>query len=105
MQEWGSKWLNLAGKLVLIKYILDSYPIFTCAIFLTPSSIVNGISIVIRKFISKGGKTQGKNFNLVNWDKIMEEKTKGGLGIKDPGIMNKAFGAKLVWRFISGEKD
>ena len=73
-------------------------------IFLAPKYIVNHISIKLRKILWQGGKTQGKNFNLVNWNKIMEEKTKGELGIKDLGIMNKAFGAKLVWRFISGEK-
>ena len=47
---------------------------------------------------------QGKKFNLVNWDKIMEDKIKGGLGIRYLGIMNKVLGDKMVWRFISGEK-
>ena len=82
---------------------MGSYPIFTCTIFLSPKSIVNGISIEIRKFIWKGGKTQGKKFNLVNYDNIMEDKTNGGLGIKDLGL-NKALGSKFIWILIYGEK-
>ena len=35
----------------------------------------------------------------------MEEKTKGGLGIRDPGMMNLVMGSKLVWRFIKGGKE
>ena len=35
----------------------------------------------------------------------MEEKTKGGLGIRDPGMMNLAMGFKLLWIFIEGGKE
>ena len=96
MKAWGLRWLNLTGKFVLIKSILVSYAIYTSTIFLTPKSTINGIIIVTNKFLWRGEKTQGKNFNLVNWDIVMEDKYNGGLGIRDPGLMNKAFGSKLV---------
>ena len=35
----------------------------------------------------------------------MEVKTNGGLGIRDPDLMNKEMGSNLVWRLIYGEKD
>ena len=53
----------------------------------------------------QGGKTQGRKFNLVKWEAVLEEKSNGGLGIKDLGRMNQAQGAKLVWRIITGSKD
>ena len=95
----------LAGKLVLIKSILASYPIFTCVIFLAPKFVVNNLSIKFRKFLWQGRKAQGKKFNLVNWEKIIEDKSNSGLGIRDPGLMIKALGSKLVWRLITTEKD
>ena len=75
---------------------MASYPIFTYTILLAPKYILNIISKELRKFLWQGGKKQGKKFNLVNWDKVMEDKAKGGLGIRDPGMMNLAMGAKLV---------
>ena len=66
LQAWGARWLNLAGKLTLIKSILSSYPIFLFAILLSPKSIQNDISKELRKFMWQGGKTLGKTFNLVN---------------------------------------
>ena len=83
-------------ELILIKTILASYPIFMCAIFLAPKYIINNISIELRKFLWQGGKTQGKKYSLVNWDKIMEDKSNGVLGIREPGLRNKALGSKLV---------
>ena len=56
-------------------------------------------------FLWKGGKTLGRKFNLVNWSKVLEDKNRGGLGIRDPGLMNQEMGAKLVWHFISGRKE
>ena len=29
----------------------------------------------------------------------------GGLGIRDPELMNKAMGTKMIWRLISGRRD
>ena len=95
IQAWVLIWLNLAGKLVLIKSILASYPIFTCVIFLAPKFVINSLSIEIRKFLWQGKKAQGKKFNLVNWDIVMEDKYNGALGIRYPGLMNKALGSKL----------
>ena len=75
------------------------------AILLAPKYIINSISKELRNFLWQGGKTQGKKSNLINWDKVMEDKTKGGLGIKDPCMMNLAMGAKLVSIFIAGERE
>ena len=41
----------------------------------------------------------------MNWDTVLEVKHNSGLGIRDPGLMNNALGAKLVWRMNIGEKE
>ena len=105
IQLWSNSWLNLAGKVVLINSILSSYPIFSCEIFAAPKVVIRSFNMEIRKFLWKGGKTQGRKLNLVKWEAIIEDKQSGGIGIRDLGRMNQALGEKLVWRMIRGGKD
>ena len=34
-----------------------------------------------------------------------KRKKQGGISIRDPEQMNKALGAKLIWRLVTGRKD
>ena len=95
-QALGSKWLNIAGKTVLIRSILSSYPIYTSSMILAPKTVMNNICKEIRKFLWQGGKSQSKKFHLVKWDTVKQAKNQGGLGIRDPEQMSRAMGAKLV---------
>ena len=72
IQDWSTIWLNLVGKVVLIKSILSSYPTFSCTIFLAPKSVINVLSIEIGKFLWQGGKT-GEKFNVENLDTVLED--------------------------------
>ena len=40
MQAWGSSWLNIAGKTMLIKVVLNNLPLFQFSILLSPVSIL-----------------------------------------------------------------
>ena len=101
----GTHWLNIAGKSTLIQSILSAYPIYISSMVLSPNIITNNISMEIRKFLWQGGKVQSKKFHLVKWDVVKTPKLNEGLGIRVPEQMNKALGAKLVWRMVSGSKD
>jgi hypothetical protein len=46
------------------------------------------------------GKSNHKKFHLVNWNIVRSSKDWGGLGIKDPLIMNMAMGENILWRLI-----
>eukprot|EP00253_Pinus_taeda_P009309 PITA_09309 len=50
MQAWGSSWLNIAGKEVLIKAVLNSLPIFKFNVLLAPVGIINKMEELIRHF-------------------------------------------------------
>ena len=105
IQTWSNTWLNIVGKVVLIKSIISSYPIFCCTIFLSTKSVINTFNMEIMKFLWQGGKTQGRKFNLFKWDTVLEEKSNRGLGIRDLGKMNNSFRQKMVSRMISGGKE
>jgi len=56
IQNWGMNWLNLAGKVILIKSMLRAFPIYQFAVILAPESIHKKIKLIIRGFLWKGGK-------------------------------------------------
>ena len=37
---WGGNWINPAGKLILIKYVLSSLPIYQASFLLAPKAIM-----------------------------------------------------------------
>ena len=53
--HWGTIWLNLAGKVVLIKAVLNSFLLYQCSLLLAPVTILNQIEGLIRNFLWKGG--------------------------------------------------
>jgi hypothetical protein len=105
IQNWGGRWLNPAGKTILIKSVLSSLSIFQCSGLLAPKGILEKISRALRCFLWAGGKTNTKKFHLINWKQICQPYNKGGLAIKDPAIMNRSLGAKLAWRLTTGKSD
>ena len=44
-------------------------------------------------------------FHLVKWEMVKHAKNQGGLGIRDPKLMSKAMGAKMIWRMVTGRKE
>ena len=51
------------------------------------------------------GLTKEKKIALVSWDKLCKPKEKGGLGLRDPVIMNKVLSAKIWWRWLKNPKE
>lgn len=61
------KWLNLAIRVILIKSVLLTLPLYQFAIIQAPIGIQNQIELIIRKFLSQGDKVASKQFSLINW--------------------------------------
>eukprot|EP00253_Pinus_taeda_P029236 PITA_29236 len=99
--SWGYNWLNLAGKTVLIKAVLNSLPIYQAAVMMAPLGITRKIEEYIRFFFWKGGKANEKRIPLVSWDTISLPRMEGGLQFKNIYKQNIALGAKLLWRIIA----
>ena len=101
IQNWGANWLNLAGKTILIKSVLNSMPIYQSSILLAPCSVVNKIEGLLKKFIWEGGKGNNKKIHLVSWEKIKKPRNEGSLHVRSLSSQNLALGAKLLWQLIS----
>lgn len=58
LQAWGINWLNMAGKTILIKYVLSSLPLFQFSALLAPNGILQKMEKHLRYFFfGKGVKT------------------------------------------------
>jgi hypothetical protein len=64
MESWGSRWLNPAGRVVLIKSVLSALPIFQFSSLLAPKGILKDLAQLIHKFLWQGGKSNHKKFHL-----------------------------------------
>ena len=101
---WGAASLNLAGKLVLIKFVLNNYLLYQCSLLLAPSKTIAMIEGLLRSFLWQGGKSGGgKKSALISWKKIKLPRMEGGLQIRDLKIQNLVMGAKLLWNMVDSK--
>jgi hypothetical protein len=96
-EVWGAIWLNLEGRVVLVKSMLSSFPIFQFSTLLAPIGIKKEMAQLIHKFLWKGGEDNEKKFHMVNWSAVCTPKEHGGLGIQDLEKINITIGEKLLW--------
>jgi hypothetical protein len=99
VKKWMYRSLNLAGRLVLTKMVLQAIPTYMMSIFLSPKGILQKIRTLQREFLWRGAETK-KKWALVAWEKVCKPKCKGGLGLQDRQVTNKAYGEKFWWRWV-----
>ncbi|GAU34276.1 hypothetical protein TSUD_321220 [Trifolium subterraneum] len=64
LSGWKSRFLSFGGRLILIKSVLTSLPVYTLSFFKAPSCIISSIeSLLIKNFLG-GLRIQGKLFGL-----------------------------------------
>jgi hypothetical protein len=101
ISNWGANWLNLAGKVVLIKSVLASMPIYQSSLLPAPCSIVQKIEALQRCFLWEGGKQTRRKLHLISWEKSSKPLLEGGLNFKKYRIQNIALGENLLWNIVS----
>eukprot|EP00253_Pinus_taeda_P009858 PITA_09858 len=100
---WGASWLNTAGKIILIKSVLTSMPLFQHSILLAPKTFLSKMDGMLRRFLWEGGKNNERRLHLVNWDTIKRPYIEGGLQMRDLAAQNLALGSKILWNIVVGK--
>ncbi|XP_016185651.1 uncharacterized protein LOC107627320 [Arachis ipaensis] len=86
---WKAKVLSKAGKLVLIKSVINSLPIYYLSLYKMPNMVARRIIALQRKFF--WGKDDGRpGMALVKWEIVQAPKKLGGLGVGDAVVRNTA---------------
>ena len=88
--SWGGHWLTKVGKVILIKSVLSSIPIYQSSLLMAPKAILDQISKLIRDILWSGGKGNQNRMHLVKWEIIKKPVLEGSLQIKDPRLSNLA---------------
>ncbi|KAJ4789113.1 RNA-directed DNA polymerase (reverse transcriptase)-related family protein [Rhynchospora pubera] len=95
--------LSHAGRLILIKSVLTTMPVYYMTIEMLPKRIVKDINSLMTKFF--WGKTdQSRYLAFTAWNKVCKPIEMGGLGVKDLQSFGDALFLKLVWSLMADEE-
>lgn len=103
MAGWKGKFLTIAGRTTLIKSVLSSIPSYLMQSMCLPKGTLTEIERICRNFLWNQHPDQ-KKLHMIPWDTIKNEKTQGGLGIKDLKAHNQAFIMKLCWGILTNKE-
>lgn len=91
--------LNMAGRVCLVKSVISVIPTYCMQAFWLPRGLLNQINKTMRSFIwSKGSGRPG--WHLIGWNKLVDHKERGGLGVRDMAIANTTLLGKAVWSIM-----
>ncbi|WOH11192.1 hypothetical protein DCAR_0830672 [Daucus carota subsp. sativus] len=93
--------ISMAGRAVLLQATIDSTPVYWLSLYKIPTTVVQKIEIIRRRFLW-GEDIEGKRkVHLISWDKICRSKVEGGLNITSLKDRNHALLSKWWWRAYS----
>ncbi|XP_074265589.1 uncharacterized protein LOC141588030 [Silene latifolia] len=92
---YGSRKFSYAGRLVIVRSVLNSLHSYWASIFIIPKGIMKRIEAVCRNFLWDNSADYRRS-PLVGWDTVCRPKEEGGLGLKDQEVWNKAMIGRLV---------
>ncbi|KAL9243927.1 hypothetical protein vseg_017759 [Gypsophila vaccaria] len=95
IHSFGARKFPYAGRLVLIKALLSSLHSYWASMFVLPKGIIARIEAVCISFFWDNS-IECRRVPLVAWSTVYKPNEKGGLGIKNQEMSNKAMVGRLV---------
>lgn len=99
LASWKAKLLSRAGRLTLIKSVLNSLPIYFMSMFKMPKAVALSIVKMQRRFFWGVSNHDRMATPTVKWDWIELPKNLGGLGVGNIMYKNLTLLFKWWWRF------
>jgi hypothetical protein len=94
---WKASLLNMAGRTVLVRFVLTAIPIYLLVAIKVPKWFIRAIDKIRRGFLWKGRKDANGGSCLVAWEKVMRPIDLGGLGIHNLEILGWALQMRWLW--------
>jgi hypothetical protein len=104
VSTWKATLLERSGRLVLVDSTLVATPIYHLLSLDLSPWFFNCINKLLREFFWSAALEARKGQCVVAWDMICSPKICGGLGVKNPRLLNLAL--RMRWRWMEmGEND
>ncbi|XP_058746295.1 uncharacterized protein LOC131619188 [Vicia villosa] len=102
LSTWKGRWLSFGGRIILLKSVLGSLPIFTFSFYLAPKKVIQEINKIQSNFLfgGGGGAAEKKSVHWVGWDVVCDSMDDGSLGIKRLEEFNLSLLTKWKWRIL-----
>lgn len=97
LQAWKGKLLSHAGRVTLIKSVLQAIPIYFMATSKIPKRVLKKLTALIRQF-SWGKMEKERYMSLISWEKIVALIEMGGLGLRDLWDSKRTYMCTVFWR-------
>jgi hypothetical protein len=97
----GISGFKLVGWTILLKAVLQSIPIYQALKDGSAKNLLRKDGGNIQEVLM-GRSSKIKKWALVSWPNLTKHKMDGGLGLRDPYILNQVMGAKLWWHWMGG---
>ncbi|XP_026447563.1 uncharacterized protein LOC113348073 [Papaver somniferum] len=101
---WMGKLLSFQERLILVKHVLCSIPIYSMSVYKWPQRVLKECEQIIKKFLWPGDPAKRKSITL-KWDKVCSPFEEGGLGQRRLEIMNKALFMKPWWKMMNSKEE
>lgn len=102
LEGWTNRFLNLGGRITLLKSVLSSICIFMMSFYKMPKKVELKFTSVLRKFLW-GGMEERRHISWIKWRDVTLPLNKEGLGIKNLELFNLALLNKWRWRILQGK--
>jgi mannosylglycoprotein endo-beta-mannosidase len=86
---WKAQQLSLAGRITLVKSVIQAIPIYPMLSMKVPIWCLNEIQKIQRSFIW-GDSDNKRHTHMVGWNIMTLSKQSGGMGFKNLQMMNEA---------------
>ncbi|XP_074313864.1 uncharacterized protein LOC141649062 [Silene latifolia] len=95
IHSYGARKFSYAGRLTLVKHVLNTLHSYWASVFVLPKGVILRIEAICRNFLWDGS-AEYRRSPLVAWDTICRPKQEGGLGLKNQELWNIAMVGRLV---------
>ncbi|GAU46317.1 hypothetical protein TSUD_243380, partial [Trifolium subterraneum] len=99
LSGWKCKNLSFGGRLILLKSVLSSIPVYFLSFFKAPSGIISTLESIFCHFFW-GGCEANRKIAWIKWDTICLNRENGGLGVRRLKEFNISLLGKWVWRCL-----
>jgi mannosylglycoprotein endo-beta-mannosidase len=102
LSAWKASLLSIAGRVQLVRSVIQSMLTYSISIYSWPSSLLKDLEKCIRNFIWSGD-IEKRKLVTISWQKMCRPLEQGGLNLRSLISLNTASNLKLCWSLFNDD--